>query len=71
MERNLDKNERLDSWKAISQYVNRSVRTCRRWSKDLGMPVYRIDRFSNRSRVFTFRKEIDKWFAKMAKQKKS
>ena len=68
---NLDKTERLDSWKAISKYVDRTVRTCRRWSMDLGMPVYRIDKTSKRSRVFAFRKEIDAWFIKKASSERT
>lgn len=68
---NLDKKERLDSWKAISKYVDRTVRTSRRWHIDLGMPVYRIDKTSKRSRVFAFRKEIDAWFIKKASSERT
>ena len=33
--------DRLDSWKEIARYLNRSVRTLYRWEKDEGLPVHR------------------------------
>ncbi len=33
--------ERLDSWKAIADYVGREVRTAMRWEKK-GLPVHRV-----------------------------
>ncbi len=51
----------LDSWKEISHYLNREIRTCQRWQKDLGLPVYRIDDKSPRSKVFAYKSEIDQW----------
>jgi len=51
----------LDSWKEISHYLNREIRTCQRWQKDLGLPVYRIDGKSPRSKVFAYKSEIDQW----------
>ena len=62
MGKHIDKRERLDSWKEISLYLNRTIRTSYRWCKDLDLPVYRVDKRSIRSRVFAFRDEIDKWF---------
>jgi hypothetical protein len=53
---------RFDSWKEISLYLNRTIRTCYRWCNDLGLPVYRVDRMSKRSRVFAYKNEIDEWF---------
>ncbi|MEN6312247.1 MAG: hypothetical protein ABFD80_12000, partial [Acidobacteriota bacterium] len=49
----------LDSWKEISHYLNREIRTCQRWQKDLGLPVYRIDDKSPRSKVFAYKSDID------------
>ena len=40
---------RFDSWKEISLYLNRTVRTCYSWSHDLGLPVYRVDGMSKHS----------------------
>jgi hypothetical protein len=54
-------NRRLASWKEISQYLGRDVRTCRRWEKKLGLPVHRVDPRSSKSRVYAFRDELDKW----------
>lgn len=51
----------LDSWKGISDYLERDVRTCRRWEAELELPVYRINENSTHSKVFAYRSEIDKW----------
>jgi len=53
--------EILDSWKSISDYLDRDIRTCFRWEKELGLPIYRIDKDSSRSKVFAYKSEIDKW----------
>jgi TolB-like protein len=51
----------LDSWKDISDYLERDVRTCRRWESELELPVYRINENSTHSKVFAYKSEIDKW----------
>lgn len=51
--------DRLDSWKAIAEYLNRDVRTLRRWERD-GLPVRRVAGGRGHS-VFAFRSEIDAW----------
>jgi tetratricopeptide (TPR) repeat protein len=53
------KDERLDSWKAISQYLGRGLRTVQRWHCDYGMPVHRVNRHSGS--VFAFVGELDGW----------
>lgn len=53
--------EILDSWKDISDYLDRDIRTCARWEKELGLPVYRFDKDSLRSKVFAYKSEIDEW----------
>jgi len=53
--------EFLDSWKKISAHLGKEVRTCRRWEKQLGLPVHRIDKNSHRSGVFAYKSEIDHW----------
>ena len=58
--------ERFDSWKEISNYLNRTTRTCYKWEKELGFPVHRIDKKSSRSKVFAYKSEIDQWFKKRA-----
>lgn len=52
--------DRLDSWKAIADYLGRDVATVRRWEKSLGLPVRRVPGGRGRS-VFAFRGEIDEW----------
>ena len=53
---------RLDSWKAIADYLGRDVRTAMRWAKSQGMPVRRV---GGRGRsVFAFRDEIDLWLGR-------
>lgn len=51
----------FDSWKKISEYLRREVRTCIRWEKELGLPIHRIDKNSSRSKVFAYKAEIDAW----------
>jgi TolB-like protein len=51
----------FDSWKKISEYLGREVRTCVRWEKELGLPIHRIDKNSSRSKVFAYKSEIDAW----------
>lgn len=58
--------EILDSWKAISDYLDRDIRTCARWEKELGLPVYRINNHSPRSKVFAYKTEIDEWMKEKA-----
>ena len=52
--------EVLDSWKEISAYLGRDVRTCRRWETRLGLPVHRLNG-SPKARVRAFKDEIDAW----------
>jgi hypothetical protein len=65
----VDKKERLDSWKEIAEYLNRTERTCFRWNKELDLPIYRINKKSQRSKVFAYKSELDTWFEKRAKGK--
>lgn len=58
--------ETLNSWKAIANYLGREIRTCYRWEKELGLPVYRIDKDSLKSKVFAYKSEIDLWIKKRA-----
>lgn len=51
--------ERLDSWKAIAEYLQRDVATVRRWEKALGLPIHRVAG-TGRS-VFAYTSEIDDW----------
>ena len=57
----MSKNVRFDSWKEISNYLNKSTRTCQLLENKLGLPIYRINNNSKRSKVFAFKSEIDQW----------
>ena len=52
--------DRLDGWKDIASYLNKSVRTAVRWEKQLGLPVRRLHTEGGEI-VFAFRNEIDDW----------
>jgi TolB-like protein len=51
---------RLDSWKTIASYLNRSVRTVRRWEREEGLPVHRHVHRALGS-VYALRSEVDAW----------
>jgi hypothetical protein len=52
--------EVLNSWKEISRYLNRGVRTVQRYHVTLGLPVRRTSGKS-RSAVLAFTDELDAW----------
>jgi TolB-like protein len=53
--------ERLESWKEISEYLNRAVRTVQRWEETKRLPVRRLPG-GERARVFALRSELDAWW---------
>ena len=55
---------RLDSWKAIANYLGRSVRTVRRWETLEGLPVRR-HRHEKGTSVYAYCHELDAWRAKL------
>lgn len=52
---------RLDSWKAIADYLQRDVATVRRWEKQ-GLPVRRVPGGRGTS-VYAFQSDVDAWLA--------
>jgi non-specific serine/threonine protein kinase len=52
--------ERLESWKEIAAYLNRGVRTVRRWETEEGLPVHRHVHRTLGS-VYAYKSEIDAW----------
>ncbi len=66
----MKKKDVLHSWKDISVYLDRDVRTLYRWEAELGLPVHRIDENSLRSKVFAYTSEIDEWLMERAKNGK-
>lgn len=63
MPNNHNNGELLNTWKEIAQYLDSSIRTCRRWEIELGLPVHRI-RDSVKSRVYAYQDELDEWLKK-------
>jgi hypothetical protein len=53
---------RLESWKEIGVYLQKDLRTARRWEKEEGLPVHRHSHKS-RASVYAFPSEIDAWRA--------
>jgi Tol biopolymer transport system component len=53
---------RLESWKAIAAYLNRDVRTVKRWETAEGLPVHR-HRHLARSSVYAYPGELETWRA--------
>ena len=51
---------RLDSWKAIAEYLGRSVRTVIRWRDERGLPVHCVPG-GKRPGVFAYSQEVDDW----------
>jgi hypothetical protein len=60
MAKNQKREDLLSSWKEIAVYLDCDVRTCGRWEKKHGLPVYRIDD-SPKSRIYAYKEEIDRW----------
>jgi Tol biopolymer transport system component len=53
--------DRLDSWKEISAYLKRSVRTVRRWEVQEKLPVHRHGHRKGGS-VYAYKTELDAWW---------
>jgi hypothetical protein len=51
---------RFSSWKEISAYLGREVRTVARWERERGLPVHRVPGGKGRS-VFAYSDELDSW----------
>lgn len=58
--RRLSDQKRVESWKAIAKYMNRSVRTVRRWEATENLPVHR-HRNKKGFSVFAYCSELDAW----------
>ncbi len=54
-------NDRLDSWKEIAAYLNRSVRTVTRWEREESLPVHR-HLHSKSGSVYAYKAELDHWW---------
>jgi len=56
----MDETAVLNSWKEISKYLGRGVRTVQRWERDFGLPVRRPAGHM-KSAVVALRSDIDQW----------
>ncbi|HUK43583.1 MAG TPA: tetratricopeptide repeat protein [Candidatus Bathyarchaeia archaeon] len=54
------KGRKLDSWKAIADYMDRDVRSVQRWEHDRGLPVHRVPGAKGGG-VFAYADELDEW----------
>ena len=54
------RSDRLESWKEIAAYLNRSERTVRRWEEKEGLPVHRLHH-DKRGSIYAYASELDAW----------
>jgi Tol biopolymer transport system component len=54
------RDDRLDSWKQIAEYLGRAVTTAQRWEQEEGLPVHRHPHAKKQS-IFAFKRELDAW----------
>lgn len=57
--------KRLDSWKAIALFLDRSLRTVQRWHVCNGLPVHHFG--GQKGSVFAYEEEIENWLANLTK----
>ena len=57
----------LNSWKEISAYLDRGVRTVQRWERELALPIHRIGR-GPKSPVHAFPSELQAWMLRIGKE---
>lgn len=57
----------LNSWKEISAFLDRGVRTLQRWERDHRMPVHRIGD-GPRSPVFAIPSELQAWILEITRR---
>jgi thioredoxin-like negative regulator of GroEL len=57
---------RLDSWKSIADYLERSPRTVQRWHTTHGLPVHHFG--GCKGSVFAYSHEIDRWLISLGQE---
>ena len=57
---------RLDSWKSIADYLERSPRTVQRWHSFHALPVHHFG--GCKGSVFAYAEEIDRWLMSLAQE---
>ncbi len=61
--------KRLDSWKAIAEFLSRSLRTVQRWHECNGLPVHHFG--GHKGSVFAYEEEINHWLASLSDEPES
>lgn len=61
-----DGSGRLDSWKEIAVYLNRSVRCVQRWESEEALPVERLTH-KRQASVYAYRGELDAWILRRSR----
>lgn len=56
----------MDSWKAIAEFLGRSLRTVQRWHELNGLPVHHFG--GHKGSVFAYEEEIDGWLLGLAEE---
>jgi len=59
-------NDVLKSWKEIAAYIDRDIRTCQRWEKELRLPILRISA-RRKASIFAYKTELDQWFVEKSR----
>lgn len=54
------KRERLNSWKEIADFLQRSEKTARRWEMQRNLPVHRVPG-AGKGSVYAYRDELENW----------
>ena len=62
--------DRLESWKEISAYLERTSRTCQKWEAGYGLPIHRLSE-SPKARVYAFKSELDAWLDRILRETES
>ncbi len=57
----LRRDGRLDSWKEIAAYLNRTPRTVQRWELEESLPIHRL-RHEKQGSVYALKDELDQWW---------
>jgi tetratricopeptide (TPR) repeat protein len=57
---------RLDSWKSIAEYLERSPRTVQRWHAFHGLPIHHFG--GPKGSVFAYAEDIDRWLIGLAEE---
>jgi tetratricopeptide (TPR) repeat protein len=58
-EEDRSRQQRLDAWKSIAQYLDRNCRTVQRWHAEYGLPIHRLG--GSIGPIFAYADELDNW----------